>query len=715
MSHNIFLKDPDEYIRDLNIVDNAVELSALYLHQITGKLFEDCKAFVEQEISYGKNKLSIRKLKLLKRNEFGDRKKVLMPINTFLKGVEQTKSILTPNGVVYDSSDVNLSCTAKYIENNLTLRNKVKKEGLLAYQQGDMKTFSLCNNLEYIIKVYNNSMSGAHASPHNPLYNKTAHSSLSSNCRIMVSYSNASTERFITGNRHYWSVDVVIENILSVIANTDYEALSLVVNKYNIYIPSCDEIVEMITRSTGFYWSSYIPSHDIKIKELVLTLNELQRVAFLYTGDFYHLAQYNEILIKDFITKAVSRPTVDSLVENPEEIIKLASPGIIPLVGILCSDFLAGITVNELKLKSPDNYIIYINTILQVESVIYDYRDLITVFFLTNTVPPSIYNFLTSIRRSVVGSDTDSTMFTVQDFIIWYFGKLTFGFEADKVANFICYLNTQVVSHLLATAAKQMGVSNKNLFRLEMKNEFGFPVYMRANRSKHYATLLSSREGNVYKKPKIEIKGVALKDSKVPREIMRGLEKELNDILLTIMEGKGLDIYPVMQRIANIEHTINKSLEEGKIDYLTTNNINSIKAYKLPMSSKYMHYDLWINVFQDKYGSIGTPPYRGVKLSTTLNNKRIFKQWLTELGNETANGLVNWMNNNNKKELGVLILPYELFETGLPIEFTFIIDKRKIITELMAGYYILLEMCGFYIKNKKGGQLLSDDLPFKII
>jgi hypothetical protein len=307
-------------------------------------------------------------------------------------------------------------------------------------------------------------------------------------------------------------------------------------------------------------------------------------------------------------------------------------------------------------------------------------------------------------------------MFTVQDWISFYFGKLVFGDEANKVANVMCYLNTQVISHMLALTSKQMGISDKNLFRLKMKNEYNFPIYIRGNRAKHYATLNSSREGNVYKVPKIELKGVAIKDSKVPKVIMKALETDFYNIMMRLMEGHGINIYPIMQRIANFEHEIFKSLSEGRLEYLQTQSISPKATYKAPMSSKYMNYDLWLKVFQETFTEIAPPPYRAVKISTILNNKTALMewvQWMSVTNPAMSKQLAVWIKDNNKTALNQLLLPAEIFEGGLDPLFVRIMDTRKMVAELLSGYYILLGMLGMYNIGKKLPILLSDDIPYR--
>lgn len=724
-TNNIFLRSQKDYVRDLDIIGNATTMAAEYLHIQTGKSIEECINFVKGQIdSTGLFPLKPIDLKGIDRLPTGDRYKCVRSFNDVLDNVIKTNSIIAPNMVIYDSPAVSTSCTAQYLDKKMALRNVVKVDGMLAKQRGDMNTFSFCNNEEYGIKILNNSISGSRASPHNPLYNKTGHSSLTATCRVLVSYSNSSVERFISGNRHYWSKDVVIENILSIISNTDYTKLENVIRNYHIEIPTVNQVMWVIKRCTKFYWINEVA--DKEIYEFISRLTDLQRAIFVYNGDLFNLAKLNDQLVRTIITEYITVNTdVNLTIDDADIIIKKSNADIKSLMGILCSHILAGGVIHDLRTSNPDDYILCAKAALHIHSVGVKYMDLFQTLFITDSPPPSIFEFPTSIRRNVVGSDTDSTMFTVQDWVSWYFKDGEYSDKRSKVSNTLCYLNSQVTAHWLALASRQMGVEDKNLYKLEMKNEYAFEVYMRANRAKHYATLMSSREGNVFKTPMIDIKGVSLKDSKVPKFIIMGAEIEFRNIMTDIMNNKGVSAYKIMQKIANLEHFIYNSLTEGKIDYLSSVNISPRGAYKLPMSSNYMHYDLYEKVLQFKYGAIAAPPYRAIKISTLLDKPKKVEQWILSLDVTIQESFFNWLSQFSdidhetgqlekpKKELNMLLLPYDIFANGLPPEFTCIIDKRSIIAELMHSLYIILEMLGFYLRNRCDTGLLMDDIPYR--
>jgi hypothetical protein len=717
LTHNrdLFIQDPSCYTRNLEIVEEAIQTAAHFLNLKTEKPLEECLAYMRATTAEGgKRELKPISVKGLRQADNGDRVKSSIKIDKLLRIIKRNNHILSPNMAVYMSPKVKRSPIVIYIRTKMAKRKVVKKKGQEAEQLNDFEMFAACNNEEYAIKLLLNSISGAHASPYNPLWNESAHSTLTSMARVNVSYPNASTERFLMGNRHYWSKDVVLENILTITRNTDYANLETVIAKYYIHIPSVDEVMVMIKRATDLYWTS---KRDLNaIQDLVEKLSPIQRTAYLYTGDFYSLYQLNESLVRNMFEDLLNvQSYIDETASDEylDKIVYGVNSGIGSLACVYCEKFFRGSTLSKVKSGSRENYVEYANTILHIEFTLLNYSDLLTTLYRTNNLPSSIFRFPSSIRRAVIGSDTDSVMYTVQQQVIWYYGKIMFGPKISMFSNTMSFLNNMVIDHCLAVTAKQMGVDDDDLFTLRMKNEFEFIVYAKANRAKHYGTLMTMKEGIVFKEPKSEIKGVGLKDSKIPKYVMKSLEEELVRVMIELVENENISIFPVMQKIANLEHLVHQSLLRGEITYMVGVNINSEDGYKKPDSSNYLHYKLWRDVFAKKFGTVSEPPYRAIKVSTIVKSPSQFKLWADSINEDISAPLILWMTENNKKGFTQILLPLEIVSSGLPKEFMSLINMRATVASISKGYYILLETLGMYFGNKHNTQLVSDKLPYR--
>lgn len=707
---SIFVKPTHEYERDLDLVGAAKKNYAHYLHLNTGKPLEECAAFVDRKFGEDKKyNYAQGDLKCVVRQENQDRKLQKVNFITLLDTVQKHGYTLTPNLCVYDNPKVNRSFTGQYILTNLARRAAVKKISVIAQATGDTATFDYNTNVEANIKRGLNAISGTRLSPHTPLYHKTAHSALTSICRVIACYSNGSTERMIAGNRHYRNYKIARDNIISVTSDFDREGMKSIVEKYNLHIPTAAETADVVMRSLTFYYRSL--SDEQALVNLCHRLDDMQRCAFVYIGDFYHLRVFNDAFVRDLCRRLITPP--DFIVDDPEAVIKGASEDMIALMGLQCAQFLKGIDPGKMKNEvTPEQYNLYAATIVNIDEIFEEHIDLIRVLWTTRHAPPSIHAFPHCIRRSVAGGDTDSTMFTIQEWVKWYFGQIYFHEDAFRISSMICYVSIQVAKHFFAMTSRHMGVEDEYLYYLTMKNEYTFAIYLVANRAKHYGTVLTSREGMMYKKPKLEMKGVSLKDSKVAPEIMKGLHDYFYQLMMDILNDKGVSVFDVFEHISNIEHEIYHSLDNREVKYLSTFGLKAVGAYKNERNHNYMQYNLWETVFADRYGEAGAPPYGCYKLSTLLEKPKAFRTWLETAPPDMAMKLKDWTVANKSVEgHKQFLIPIHRNPTHFPVELAEALDKRKIVVELMAGYYILLEMLGMYYRNKTNTRLVSDEVP----
>lgn len=707
---NEFVRPPEYYKRDLDVVACGLESYAQYLHIQTRKPLEECLSWVKKNIGVEEGKrfqLKSKDLKVTFRKGNGDRTKAKMPFSKLLVGVKKGNHILSPNLVVYDDPDKNPSYISKYIDDRMVERSAVKKRGAAAKADGNKVLESWCADRQNTIKVKINSISGAHASPHNMLYCKTAHSTLTSTCRVATSYSNANTERFLAGNRHYYSVDITEQNLISLISTTNLKAFKEVMETYKLHYPTVEQTLAMIQYSTQFYWRD--AKGQERIDSLVNQMLPLERAIVVYSGDFWHLAKYNEGTVKNLLTSLITIPEHVNIVENID---KVAGDDVQALASILCGKFLRGKKLIDIKINQPENWNIFLKTMSHLYTTLREHTSLFRTVLACKSLPSNIWYFPNSIRRCVIGSDTDSTMFTCQEWVKFYQGSLEFTETSVAVTNVMIYLNSQMVAHCLATASRQLGVKDHNLYRLKMKNEFFFPIYMRANRAKHYASLTDACEGMLYKAPDLDIKGVGLKDSKNPPEIMKSLATMLTHSMDSILKNTRVDSAPYLLESAHRETKVINSIESGSVEYLMFKTVKDRKSYTQDEKrSAYKYYTLWKDVFAPIYGECPEPDWLAVKVTLkTAKSRAKMDQWISTLEPEFANRMRTFLNDHELETMGELLLPYELVQDGLPKELLPIVDARLMVSQMFDGWYIFFEMLGFYFRNKNTTRLVSDEI-----
>lgn len=718
---SIFTYDPATYQskRDFNYVETYIRDMALGLSKTENVTVEFAENFIREGIKMGTIHFHDPAVYALKREENADKHKYKTTMQGYLKEVQKNKHIMAPTFTSYLHPMVKKSELSTFTEYNVNDRNAKKAMIKVHTTAGRPIQAMMANNGQKNAKENNNSTSGAMVSKHNPIYNRSGHSTLTSVCRTCASTANANTERFTVGKRHFMDVNTVIHNILNVINNMDLEECRRVIEKYNLSYVTHEQFMKGIRRSTDLYWRSKKGME--RIEELALKLTPLERTVYLYTGDFYHVRVYNEAFVRTFFDGFIHIPR-NITVDNPDEIMKTVDEDMAMLTAILFNP--------ELKTKDDKGKDLYLPTLAKgvkelptypfiaagvvwINEHIEKYADFIRCFWRNDCFPMETGQMPEMVRTAVLGGDTDSTLFTVWSWVLWYTGELRDTYECISVAQVIIYLTSMMVKHYLAIVSGVMGVQKKRIHQMAMKNEFFFATFTTTRRTKHYFAMATACEGLVYQKPELEIKGVGLKNRKSPTEIIAKADAFMEWISETAFKEGSFEIMPKLREIAEMEYYIFSSIMKGSTDFLKQESIKDASIYKEPMRSNWASYNLWEEVFAEKYGHVPSLPMQGVRVNLDLNTKTQVKTWIEHIEDRTiADKLQNWLTKNNKAGFKSLILPIDIVAMrGIPAEIRPIMNIRKIIFGLMETFYVILESLNFYMIDSNNTRLVLDEFP----
>lgn len=707
---NPFVWESEQYQRNLNFIDEGVEQYALYLSKMSGDSLEQTRSFVKANMAPdGAFPLKNPAVRYLERNKHGDRELKEGNFLQFLDMVEKREGIMPPTMTVYLSPNERVSVLGTYIDGNVAERSRYKKLKFEAGQKGDKASADTYDGLQNSKKILNNSLSGGHCSPSTTLYNKTAHSTLTTGCRITTSYGNANNEKFIAGNRHYWSVSVTIGNILTIVRHADYPALQKAIDMYGIVMPGVEDVMACIQRSSHPYWRNEDAMNRIRM--LVSSLTPIERAAFQYTGDLYHFAKLNDAVVRTFIHDLIQVTDKPLSVEEADGWLKAASQDMKVFINLLCSDWTADKNIKDIREKTPEHYGIIGSNAKNVVETLEKYRPLIEGVFRPSTLHSSVARLPSVLRRAVIASDTDSTIFTCQYWTTWYAGKLDFSIDSFRVGYAITYLTSQIVVHLLAMMSAQVGMARQHIHRMEMKNEYYFPFFALTSRAKHYFGCKSAQEGNVFKEMKAEIKGVELRSSNAPKYINDRLHQLMGEIRQKVMTDVKLSLHDILDPIYETERSIVDDIKAGGHLYLRTIPMKDGSAYVEGENAPALfHHRLWQTVFAPKYGAAPELPYQGVKVNVNLDNPTKFKNFLLSIPDRSiAERLEKFCLDHHRNKAAVFVFPKPNVEqNGVPTEILPAVESRKLVYSIMSPYYLFLETFGIYMVNAKQTRLVHD-------
>lgn len=646
-----------------------------------------------------------RNFKLNYRNKVRtDRVQRTAPANIILNEIEKERLILSPSFTAYEHPDTYLSYQTEYIDANTVKRDALKKAAKFAKQKGELLEASLKNSSQVNKKTLNNSMSGVNRQSHNPNNTSSGHPSQTSNCRAYTSNANANVERLFMGNRHYYSFDVTIENLTTIIALMDLDAVERVIKEFNITVPEVDVVYDYIYSVAKQYWYS---EDDFKIiYDYLSNMTDVQLSAVYYCANFKAFIDTSpEVLravFKDLLIEGVELQPLS--VEQADKAIKETDTFLTSYISMLSCNELAGEILASLKTKNPEAYgLIGARFKYFTDTVNNKYADFLLTFFVNDVLPSSIFEFPSIIRHCVPGSDTDSSLYTTQNIVKWYTGDLKFDYISDSVRELASFLNAQMIAHISAKMSGQIGTVEKNIFRMHLKPEYSMPIMGFTNRMKHYFAFESGCEGLVYKDWELVTKGVALKNSKVEGWVIRALERWIEVLAEIIKEGRKITPLEAVSTVAYIEHRFISEYKKGNTDFLLNVNIKHPSEYSQSDNHVVKQRWVWDTIFGPKYGRMSDYPVSCKKVSINLKSayeKQQFKEYLKQHDPAIHERYENYIAQHKSISSTMILVPTDfLVSNEIPEEILQISNINMILTNITESYYYILEMMGIHYKN----------------
>lgn len=650
-------------------------------------------------------------IKYYGKDQYGDRVERSVKATKYFEKIVSGGDIVVPSGTVYKDHNKKLSILASSTGKRVKARGILKKEAFLAESRGDLNEYELKESLQKSVKTKNNGFTGMYDNPYNPFYCPSNHSSLTSTTASVTSIGNSIGESMTAGNRIYTTPEIPINHIISLMTNSDMELIKEVCIKYNLYTPTVDDCMFIILKSTRFYW--YSIEKENEIREILDSLTGIERAAFCYINDFYHLRYFNPTLVRTMFNDMLG--VREDLVVDYKSEMSTTPEDVEILAKTICYDTMfEHAKKNEVVNMKDDLYPITKNriasTAFNIKKYLNIYDDLIRAFFLTDNLPINIADIKLIVRKCTILSDTDSTCATYQDWVLWYFKRPIPIFTSEEIglSSLVLLMMSRTLAHSLELFSRRMNIKAPYTKLLAMKNEFYWKIMVFMNMTKHYYADTAIREGNVFGETKLELKGSNLINSKLPASIKKLSDGYFVKINKIITSGSRVNIHDLVSEIVAIEKDLMNKFINMESEMMKEETILHYSSYKgEKMTTKYYHFEMWNEVFGPKYGIVESTPIVTIKVKTSMDtNKRMYENINAIEDVELKNRWLDFLARNPRNGLEVIRLPKEKVNgVGIPMELQHMLVIKPAIEELCSTFYLLLESLGFF---KKPGMLLSD-------
>lgn len=699
----IFFLDKSHYKDPINPLKSYIEQLTNYIEKMKGWPFEKAKKAAYDIV---RKHFKDPQMKCFERLENGDKVLKDTTVYKYIADNLKQQNIIAPTFTTYMPGRIRKSILSEFIFVSVAKRSVAKKESQRAKAEGNILLADNKNNEQNNLKTYNNSMSGAFAQEACILHNPANHSTLTSVTRTMTSLSNANNERIIAGNRYYPRGIDVLNNIIYISTYTDINKIEEAINTFGLHIPTVRETVQVLKYSSDLYFfdNKY---YQEKIIPYLEKLSPYQLASICYSGDFYHLRKFNSDFVRNLLETMCFR--IDIQERDPEVVGKIhkVDENIINFVHHIFFKELKGRgkVYGEIYEKVPLLVESIYHTCKNVEKVLMNFKLFFNTFFMHSIMPCNSFRLKNMRRRTVVLSDTDSTCFTLDEWVKWYGnGEFHISDKTIAIGGAISYITTQAIVNLLRVLSANMGVDPDLIDKLGMKNEFLWLIHVPAEVSKHYYAYTVLQETSVLGEPEIEIKGVHLKNSAVAKIMIDDGKRLMKDVLEKLSNNKKIKLQDIVEHVIRLEDSIIQSVYKGESSFLKKSKIKSKDAYiEEPAKSPFGRHLFWNEVFGLKYGDFPPPPYDVVKIPTIVKTKTALLQWLASIEDvELRTSLQAWLNKNNKTKLPTIYLnDGYVLANGIPKEIISIIDIHRIVLDVTIQHRAIIETLGMLLYKEK--------------
>ena len=618
-----------------------------------------------------------------------------IPLSTQFSNIQEERLVAAPTLTTYLNKDVTLSAHSRLINKRLAWRKQVKQLAFDAETRGDKVEEEFQNLLQTAIKKGSNSVSGIYGILSTAIGNRSSHSTLTSTARGATNTANIALERLLSGDLALLHPDSALHYVLALVEEYAKEASSIDVALSQLAVPSVKHVYnKLVAISLRYHYS-----HEAH-QRLRTTLSSLtpQQLAFVcYAGSLYNITELNNDFIRSFVDTMLA---VASTPINPALTIDSAKT-YIGQVDDSVANAAHHLLFEELRGKG-NNYneiepelVIRIATVCErIYQVLQTYASVLKPLIMCYTLAPNMA-YTKQITRSVIaGSDTDSNIIALMRLVEWYSGHAYPTLDNIKVLAVFSIIVGFIIDDTLRQFSVNLGLEGKEINRISMKSELTASSIGMVRLTKTYFENAIIKEKSVLTKPKLIIKGVHLKSSNLPTEIVVGAHTLMQEISTSLMNKEPIQLNSIIQRVMEIERDIVKSVHKGDRKYLRLLRINPADSYKdtSPLKNNAGWADFWPQTID--------LPTLFVKLPTTLENQTSLKNWLASLPPDVQPRIVQWVTDRGRKELPTIYIPEDFMVAyGTPDYIRPIVDVNRIVNDICNIYYIVLHSLG-YAKSK---------------
>ena len=564
--------------------------------------------------------------------------------------------IVTGRGNLYRNQHDATNLAASMIQFLLDERSVQKKLMFKAMKEGNQALVTRFDSGQKTYKTLNNSYFGASIEPNSIFYNPWSGDSIMSSGRDVITVSVSIFEKWLANNIYFRDVNDCIIYARDIL--TDYESGF---DKKGITFKqhkSTQTVADYLLSKTDTYTAT---DRDALLAYLATFPNTEVVNLVYYKNNLLEFLQDSNV-IEDFMKPVMGREDFLDPNEVPEDI----------------------------KGNMEELWSIFKTYTFHNHQDYYRYKN------------------MERKRRAVLTIDTDSNFLylnpVLQKLATLLPDKVNTDDSTSIVVNInvIMYLATNVINETYTRYGIEVGIPEEFTGRINMKNEFLLETLMVTSGKKHYASIVLMQEGTIYKKPQVDIKGLAIKKSNTNKLVRATFISILED---EILKPKNVNVSKIINRYRLLEEDIKDSLKCGETIYALPMSVNNPLSYDQPLSQKGVRGCLlWNKLFPKEEI---TYPAKVNLINLYINHENLLASNLSPDEKKSLREVINSPAMVVNNEITVIALPRDVRKIP-DIFLPFLETSTMVGTNLSPGMPILNSASGTILTSRGGINISSN-------
>ena len=690
---------------------NRIPLCQAYLDNMTEYLVnikrvpeEVAKVFVKDIIS-SKTKSPNIKIQDTARKGFHEVR--VTKLDQFVRIIAD--KILTPSGSVYHPTYQKRSIIAVLIKEFKAERKAVKKKQLKAAAEGRKADETILKALQNSIKVTLNSIPGSYGSPGAIFYDKGCYNGITSSGRLLISTGFLCCEQLLAGNISIFDVEEATNLLIQIRRNVSRDSVLRVMTQYNLKWVPRSKVFDYLNEFIKRYQLGGNLANDKNFMALFDSLSNEHLQFIWYHSNMKHICFDNEDKFKPALKQCFDATTINvGGIEFSEDNFWKRNGDIMAIAATVLAKEVNG---RELaKIAKTDELVAkrLMSCCDRLELFITSLNDLFNVFMYHDINFQHAMGKNNTQRESVVVSDTDSVIFTVEEWGRWFTdGSDRITHDHYNISAFAVYILNTVNADAMAKFAISCGATGDDVSVIAMKSEYTYPTFMLYEVKKVYAALLAAQEGVHYTELRKDVKGSALKGLGSPQAKKFANDFLIKDVLTPVMEGN-VSAVDLIRKVVTCENVIKDSLKKGELEYLPRASVGTADRYKDSDRSVFFYLKAWNYIFGQDYGYIH-PPDKPPKV-LLLEPTELYFEWLEKNYPKVAMRFRKFILDNKKTPASMFI---EGRNKSIPVELLPLIDIKAMVYFNLSPCYLTLASLNIGIGHTTEHMLLGDIYDYR--